>query len=54
LPEVAISVALLTTAVLCLWLAIGRRVLLGWYLQEIRQLEIPENPGDKIVTYPLA
>jgi hypothetical protein len=34
--------------------ALGRRVLLGWYLREIRSVKVPEDPGDKIVTYPLA
>jgi hypothetical protein len=30
------------------------RLLLGWYLREIRRMEIPEDPGEAIVTYPLA
>lgn len=30
------------------------RLLLGWYLREIRRVEIPEDPGEAIVTYPLA
>jgi hypothetical protein len=34
--------------------AFGPRVLLSWYLREIRGVKIPEDPDDKIVTYPLA
>ena len=30
------------------------RLLLGWYLREVRRVEVPETPGEAIVTYPLA
>jgi hypothetical protein len=30
------------------------RMLLGWYLREARRLAISEEPGEAIVTYPLA
>jgi len=29
-------------------------VLRRWYLREARRLDIPENPEETIVTYPLA
>ena len=29
-------------------------VLRRWYLYEARRLDIPENPDDRIITYPLA
>jgi hypothetical protein len=32
----------------------GSRLLLGWYLHEVRGLRIPEEPDEAIVTYPLA
>ena len=30
------------------------RVLLGWYLYEVRRVDIPENREETIITYPLA
>ena len=36
------------------WMILGRRLLLAWYLREVRALEIPQAPGDAIITYPLA
>jgi hypothetical protein len=33
---------------------LGPRMLLRWYLREVRGVKIPEESGDKIVTYPLA
>jgi hypothetical protein len=33
---------------------LGPRLLLGWYLYEARRLDIPEEPEDTIITYPLA
>ena len=35
-------------------IALLSRLLLGWYLREVTGLDIPEEPGDAIVTYPLA
>jgi hypothetical protein len=35
-------------------IAVVSRLLLGWYLHEVRRVEIPEDPGEAIVTYPLA
>jgi hypothetical protein len=32
----------------------GGRLLLAWYLKEIRSAPIRQNPGDAIITYPLA
>lgn len=32
----------------------GPGLLLGWYLREIRRVKIAEEPGEAIVTYPLA
>ena len=34
--------------------AFGGRLLLAWYLKEIRSAPIRENPEDAIITYPLA
>ena len=31
-----------------------RRWLLGWYIREVKQVEVAEAPGEAIVTYPLA
>jgi hypothetical protein len=35
-------------------IAFASRLLLGWYLHEIRGVTMPEHPGEAIVTYPLA
>jgi hypothetical protein len=35
-------------------LAFGRKFLLGWYIREVRGLDLPEEPGEAIITYPLA
>jgi hypothetical protein len=34
--------------------AFGRRLLLAWYLKEIRSAPIRQDPEDAIITYPLA
>jgi hypothetical protein len=36
------------------WTMLARRLLLAWYLREVRALDIPQAPGEAIVTYPLA
>ena len=33
---------------------LGRRLLLAWYLREVRTLDIRQAPDDAIITYPLA
>ena len=43
-----------TALVLGIVLALSRKYLLGWYLHEVRGLNLPEEPGDAIITYPLA
>jgi len=30
------------------------KLLLGWYVYEVRRRDVPENPEETIVTYPLA
>jgi len=35
-------------------IALLSRLLLGWYLREIRRVEVPEEAGEAIITYPLA
>jgi hypothetical protein len=40
--------------VLCVILACGRKFLLSWYLREVRGLDLPADPSEAIVTYPLA
>jgi hypothetical protein len=51
LPIIAILAAGAVAGVMA---AFGPRVLLSWYLREIRTVKVPEDPGDQIVTYPLA
>jgi hypothetical protein len=41
-------------AAIAFYLILARRVLLAWYLREVRALEIPQAPGEAIITYPLA
>ena len=48
---VAIIAAVLLVAALGLR---GSRLLLGWYLREIRGMKIAPAPGEAIVTYPMA
>ena len=36
------------------FIAIGPRLLLSWYLREIRRMEIPEDRGEAIAVYPFA
>ncbi len=36
------------------WMMLARRLLLAWYLREVRALDIPQAPGEAIITYPLA
>jgi hypothetical protein len=31
-----------------------RRALLGWYMREVRRIEVAQAPGDARATYPLA
>jgi len=52
-PEIiaAIIVIALSTGILGVY---GSRLLLGWYLREVRGEKIPQKPGEAIVTYPLA
>jgi hypothetical protein len=35
-------------------LLLSPAILRRWYLYEARRLDIPENPEDRIITYPLA
>ena len=48
---IAILVAAAAAGVM---MAFGSRVLLSGYLGAVRGMKVPEDPGDKIVTYPLA
>lgn len=41
-------------AVIAFYLILARRVLLAWYRREVRVLDIPQAPGEAILTYPLA
>jgi hypothetical protein len=49
---VAIITALLLLATLIGLL--GSRLLLAWYLREVRGMKIAPAPGEAIVTYPMA
>lgn len=35
-------------------LAAAQRLLLRWYVREIRRMEVPAGHGEAIATYPLA
>ena len=48
---VAIIAAVLVLGALGLY---GSRLLLAWYLREVRGLMIAQAPGEAIVTYPMA
>ena len=51
---IALIAVLLLGGALGGFAAFGGRGLLGWYVREARQAEIPQDPEDAIVTYPLA
>jgi hypothetical protein len=53
-PEFAIITVLAAGAAAGVMVVLGPRVLLSWYLREVRGVKVPEESGDKIVTYPLA
>ena len=48
---VAVIAALVLLAALGL---AGSRLLLAWYLREVRGMKIAQAPGEAIVTYPMA
>jgi len=52
--ELAFAVLVLTGIAVCAFAAFGGRLLLAWYLKEIRSAPIRQNPEDAIITYPLA
>ena len=41
-------------AAIALWMILARRLLLAWYLREVRALDIPQTADEAIITYPLA
>jgi len=41
-------------AVIAFYLVLARRILLAWYLREVRAIDIPLAPDEAIITYPLA
>jgi len=49
-----VSIALLSACLAGGFIAVGPRLLLRWYLREIRRLEVPQDRGEAIATYPFA
>jgi hypothetical protein len=45
---------LVAAIVLAALVVLSPTILLRWYLREARRLDIPENPDETIITYPLA
>jgi len=41
-------------AALCISLGSRPQLLLAWYIWQVRRVEVPENPKETIITYPLA
>jgi hypothetical protein len=54
MPVMTILVVAAVLAAAASALPCTRRVLLGWYVREVQRVEVSENPGEAIVTYPLA
>jgi hypothetical protein len=52
--QLIIAVLLFAAAAFAALVVFARRFLLPLYLKEIRRVEIPRDPEDAIVTYPLA
>jgi hypothetical protein len=48
-----VTISLVALAIIALG-AFGSRLLLGWYLHEVRGMRIVEQPDEAIITYPLA
>ena len=48
------TIALVLALLLGAWLALGRRMLLAWFLRDIRRVPVSQTPDETIVTYPLA
>jgi hypothetical protein len=34
--------------------ALGSRVLFDWYMRTVRRLDVPQDPAEAVITYPLA
>ena len=45
---------LIVAASVAAFILFARRLLLAWYLRELRGLDVPPAPDDAIITYPLA
>jgi hypothetical protein len=45
---------LAASAAIACWTMLARRLLLAWYLREVRGLDIPQAADEAIITYPLA
>ncbi len=41
-------------AAIAFYLILARRLLLAWYLREVRGLDLPQAADEAIITYPLA
>ena len=52
--QLIIAVLLFAGAAIAALAVFARRLLLPLYLREIRRVEIPRDPEDAIITYPLA
>jgi len=52
--QLIIAVLLFAGAALATLAVFARRLLLPLYLNEVRRVEIPRDPEDAIITYPLA
>ena len=53
-PEILLAAILAGGLIVAAFAVFGSRLLLGWYLHEVRGMRIPVEPGEAIVTYPLA
>lgn len=48
---VLLAIALCATAIFAM---VGSSVLFDWYMREVRQLDIAQDPAEAVITYPLA
>jgi len=53
-PEILLAAILGGGLIVAAFAVFGSRLLLGWYLHEVRGMRIAEAPNEAIVTYPLA
>ena len=48
---VLVATAFCATAIFAM---VGPSILFNWYMREVRQLDLTQDPAEAVITYPLA